>query len=180
MAHISLPEGVPGILGPLSRYPETGKALGALTEVLLRGPSTLTPGERELIAMHVSSRNECMFCSNSHAAAASELLSEGSSLVDQVLDDYRAAAVSDKMKSLLHIAGKVQQSGLDVTAEDFDEARRQGATDDELHLTVLIAAAFCMFNRYVDGLATWTPREPEIYGAIGKRLAAQGYAVETR
>jgi hypothetical protein len=74
------------------------------------------------------------------------------------------------------IAGKVQQNGRLVTEADVEAARREGATDREIHDTVLIAAAFSMFNRYVDGLATWAPTDAESYDEMGRRMAEQGYA----
>jgi hypothetical protein len=83
------------------------------------------------------------------------------------------------MKALLAIAGKVQKGGKHVTTKDVERAREQGATDKEIHDTVLIAAAFCMFNRYVDGLATWAPTDPAMYRENGKRLAEKGYVEAT-
>jgi uncharacterized peroxidase-related enzyme len=147
----------------------------ALAEVLLRGPSTLSSGEREIIATFVSTRNDCYFCQTSHRAAAAHHLGGNYELVDAVRDDYLNAPVSPKLKALLTIAGKVQQSGRNVTGEDVARARQEGATDLEIHDTVLIAAAFCMYNRYVDGLATFTPRDPREYDKMGARMAAQGY-----
>jgi AhpD family alkylhydroperoxidase len=70
MAHINVPEGVPGIRSLVMFRPETGQYLYKLAQVLLRDESPLTPAERELIATHVSARNQCMFCMSSHAAAA--------------------------------------------------------------------------------------------------------------
>lgn len=175
MAHINLPEGLPGITGPLAYRPETAKPLTELAEVLLRGPSTLPSGERELIAAFVSSQNDCLFCHSSHGAAAAWHLDKNYDLVDQVKRDFRSAPISDKLKALLNIAGKVQKGGKNVSAEDIAEARKHGATDVELHDTVLIAAAFCMYNRYVDGLATWAPQEAEQYKQMGQRLAEVGY-----
>ena len=175
MAHITLPEGLPGISGPMAFRPETAKSLRELAEVLLRGPSSLTSGERELIATYTSSRNDCYFCQTSHGAAAAHHLGGNLELVEQVKHDFRTAPISGKLKALLAIAGKVQEGGKHVTTELIEQARQEGATDLELHDTVLIAAAFCMYNRYVDGLATWAPREPEAYTAMGARLAEQGY-----
>jgi alkylhydroperoxidase/carboxymuconolactone decarboxylase family protein YurZ len=83
--------------------------------------------------------------------------------------------VSPKLKTLLAIAAKVQAGGKQVTAEDVARARAAGATDLEIHDTVLIAAAFCMYNRYVDGLATLTPTDPDVYDRMGQRMAQQGY-----
>jgi uncharacterized peroxidase-related enzyme len=140
MAHINLPEGAPGIRGPMIQYPETEKPLNALAEALLRGPSSLTPGERETIAAFVSARNECYFCHNTHAATAAYLLGGNRELVNQVSQDYTVAPVSAKMKELLKIAGKVQQDGRLVTEEDVAAARHEGADDKAIHDTVLIAA----------------------------------------
>ncbi len=175
MAHIKLPEGVPGIVGPMIAFPETEVHLSGLAEALLRGPSSLTPAERELIATHVSSGNECHFCTQSHAAAARVHFGESCELVDQVLADVHSAPVSAKMKALLEIADKVRRDGRLVNAADVERARSAGADDKAIHDTVLIAAAFCMFNRYVDGLGTWAPKEPAQYEETGNRLANEGY-----
>lgn len=146
-----------------------------LAEVLLRGPNTLTSGEREMIAAFVSDRNDCYFCHASHRAAAAHNLGGNYELVDAVKRDFRTAAVSPKLKALLAIAAKVQESGKQVTSEDIERARAAGATDVEIHDAVLIAAAFCMFNRYVDGLATFTPRDENAYDQMGQRMATEGY-----
>jgi uncharacterized peroxidase-related enzyme len=175
MAHIQLPEGLPGIVGPLAFSPETAKPLLELAEVLLRAPNTLTSAEREMIAAHVSYRNECDFCQLSHSAAAAAHLNGNYDLVEQIKVDPERAGVSDKLKALLTIAGNVQQGGTRVSVADVALARERGATDKEIHDTVLIAAAFCMYNRYVDGLATWQPREREAYREMGEQLARQGY-----
>jgi uncharacterized peroxidase-related enzyme len=174
MAHIDLPAGFPGISGGFTYRPETAKPMRELAHVLLHEPNSLTPGERELIAAYVSSRNECHFCQASHSAAASSHLGD-TAVVEHVKTDFLSAPVSEKLKALLAIAGKVQQDGKLVTAADVEAARKQGATDIEIHDTVLIAAAFCMFNRYVDGLGTWQPRNPEMYAQMGKHLADEGY-----
>jgi uncharacterized peroxidase-related enzyme len=175
MPHIPLPEGLPGIVGPLAYRPETAKPLLELAETLLRGPNTLPPAEREMIAAHVSYRNECDFCQLSHSAAAAAHLKGNYDLVEQIKLNPESAAISDKLKALLAIAGKVQQGGKQVTSEDISRARLKGATDKEIHDAVLIAAAFCMYNRYVDGLATWQPREHEAYHDMGEQLAREGY-----
>jgi uncharacterized peroxidase-related enzyme len=161
MAHIAVPEGVPGIKSLIMFRPETGQHLYTLAHVLLRGESSLTPAERELIATHVSARNRCMFCMNGHAAAAKALLNEESKIVDCVIDDVSTAPLSAKLKALLNIAGKVQINGKAVSSGDIDAARKQSANDRDIHDTVLIAATFSMFNRYVDGLATLHPPIPK-------------------
>jgi uncharacterized peroxidase-related enzyme len=175
MPHISLPEGLPGISGGFAFRPETAKPMRELAHVLLHGPNTLSPGERELIATYVSSRNGCYFCQTSHGAAAAAHLDKDWGLVDQVKRDYAKAEISEKLKALLRIAGKVQLGGKQVTAEDVAAAREQGASDQEIHDTVLIAAAFCMYNGYVDGLGTWQPEEPAMYASMGEHLASHGY-----
>jgi uncharacterized peroxidase-related enzyme len=177
MAHINVPEGVPGIRSLVMFRPETGKHLYDLAQVLLRDPSPLSPAERELIATHVSARNNCVFCMSSHAAAARELFGDSRELVDCVIHQKSTPLLSDKMKALLNIAEKVQQNGKLVTDEDVAEARKYGAGDRDIHDTVLIAATFSMFNRYVDGLASLTPTDPKEYEPMGKRLATMGYVL---
>jgi uncharacterized peroxidase-related enzyme len=175
MPHIDLPPGVPGIRSALQFRPETAKPLLELAETLLRAPNSLSSAERETIAAFVSARNDCHFCHSSHRAAAAHHSNGDYSVVDAVKADHLSAPVSPKLKALLTIAGKVQQGGKQVTTDDVAEARNAGATDVEIHDTVLIAAAFCMFNRYVDGLATWTPVDEDLYDQMGRRMASVGY-----
>jgi alkylhydroperoxidase AhpD family core domain len=175
MAHIELPEGIPGINGPMMKYPETAQHLRGLAEVLLRRPSSPTPAERELIATYVSAQNNCHFCTNSHAAIARHLYGEDRTIVDQAIADFHQAPLSDKMKALLVIAGKAPQGGRRVTEEDVALARASGADDKAIHDTILIAAAFCMYNRYVDGLATWAPEDASAYAQRGAEVAEKGY-----
>ncbi|MCE7864960.1 MAG: carboxymuconolactone decarboxylase [Bacteroidetes bacterium CHB5] len=179
MAHIKVQEGIPGIRSLVMFRPETGKHLYELAQVLLRNESPLTPAERELIATHVSNRNECSFCMNSHAAAARELFADEGEVVDCVIHNVNTAPLSQKMKALLNIAGKVQINGREVKPEDIAEARKHGAVDRDIHDTVLIAAAFSMYNRYVDGLATLTPTDQKEYEAMGKRMSSLGYVLPT-
>ena len=177
MAHIDLPKGVPGMRSLVMFRPETGKHLYELAQVLLRGDSPLTSAERELIATHVSARNDCMFCRDSHAAVARELFDEERDVVDCVINNIPTPDISPKLKALLNIAGKVQQNGREVAPPDVDAARKSGANDRDIHDTVLIAATFSMFNRYVDGLNSLTPTDPEDYAEMGRRLATKGYVL---
>ena len=178
MAHIALEQGVPGIVGAFQFRPETAKPMRELAEILLRGPSTLTSAEREAIAAYVSNGNECRFCQLSHSAAAAE--HRGGSEADyewieQVKAHAESADVSAKLRMLLRIAGRVREGGKKVTAADIEGARKEGSTEVEIHDTVLIAAAFSMYNRYVDGLATFQPEGMEAYKPMGKRMAQEGY-----
>ncbi len=175
MAYIELSEGLPGILGPMAFSPETAKPLNELAEVLLRGENSLTSGERELIAARVSYGNNCHFCHSSHGAAAAHHLGGDSEMVEGVKRNGAHATISAKLEALLGIADKVRAGGQEVDEEDITQARECGATDKEIHDTVLIAAAFCMYNRYVDGLGTWAPKEAEAYEPVGQRLAEEGY-----
>lgn len=177
MAHIKVPEGVPGIRSLVMFRPETGQYLYELAQVLLRGPSPLSPAEREMIAAYVSSRNNCNFCMKSHAAAARCLLNVNENVVDDVLADNIPDEIGPKMKALLHIAGKVQESGKNVMPEHISNARQAGATDMDIHDTVLIAATFSMFNRYVDGLNSFTPENNNDYIPMGQRMAEKGYVM---
>ena len=175
MAHIHLLEGLPGIRALFHFRPETAEPLCRLGDILLHQPNSLSQGEHELIATYVSSLNDCLYCQTAHGAIAAHHLNGDEDLLQQVKRDFAKAEVSDKLKTLLHIAGKVQKSGKQVTAEDVEKARQSGATDGEIHDTVLIAAAFCMYNCYVDGLATWAPSDPEIYKERAATVARDGY-----
>lgn len=176
MAYIQLlNEELPGIVGLLHFRPETARPLLELAEILLRGENSLSSGEREIIASYVSYLNDCHFCHSSHGAAAAHHLGTGLELVNDIKKGLESTPLSPKMRALLLIAGRVQEGGKSVRPEDIAFAREQGASDREIHDTVLIAAAFCMYNRYVDGLGTWSPDEIGEYDAMGKRMAQVGY-----
>ena len=174
MPHIQVNKDLPGIRSLMAFSPKTAEPMGALAEALLRSSDGLTPGERELIATHVSYLNDCFYCHNSHGELACYYLGDRE-LVDQVRKDYTVAPISDKLKALLNIAGKVQKGGKQVTTADIEKARRHDATDKDIHDTVLIAAAFCMFNRYVDGLASEAPTDLSTYGPRARQVAEKGY-----
>lgn len=173
MPHIPLPAHLPGITGLLEYRRDTAEPIRALTQLILRGESSLTFAERELIASLVSHRNECRFCSAAHSAVTDLLLGE-SDTCELVRQDYESAPVSEKMRALLHIAALTQKSGLHVTDSAIERAKNAGATDLEIHDTVLIAALFCFYNKYVDGLATDFPADPTYFRELGERIAV-GY-----
>jgi uncharacterized peroxidase-related enzyme len=177
MPHIALPEDMPGITAGFAFRPDTAKPMRELAHILLHtsGNDGFSSRDRELVAAFVSSRNTCYFCQTSHGAAASHLNGGSTDLVESVCNDYRTAAISEKLKALLAIAEQVQIDGKRVTTQLVEAAREHGATDLDIHDTILIAAAFCMYNRYVDGLATVQPRNEAMYVEMGKRMAEQGY-----
>jgi uncharacterized peroxidase-related enzyme len=179
MPHIELANDMPGIVGLMMFRPETAEPLNALAETLLRADNSLSRGERESIAAYVSYLNECRFCERSHSAfAARQLdggLEGGYDIVDSIKRDRHDAPVSEKLRALLGIAAAVQGSGRNVSEADIGAARAAGATDVEIHDTVLIAAAFCMYNRYVDGLATWAPDAREAYDQMAEGIVEHGY-----
>ena len=178
MPHITLPEGLPGITAGFAFRPETAQPMRELAHTLLHTSGQkgdLSSRDRELIATFVSSRNTCYFCQTSHGAAATHLAGGDSALIDAVCSDFGSAPISSKLKALLAIAAAVQVDGKRVTAELIEAARSEAATDLEIHDTVLIAAAFCMYNRYVDGLGTWQPQNPQMYSEMGKQMADKGY-----
>jgi uncharacterized peroxidase-related enzyme len=175
MPHIPLPADLPGIRGLLAYRPETAKPLSELAQALLHDAHSLSRAERELIATYVSSENDCYYCQTSHGAIAAWNLGGNEELVQHVKTDFENADIPEKLKALLVIAGKVRQSGKNVLVEDVERARRRGATDLEIHDAVLIAAAFCMFNRYVDGLATWAPTDLDGYRDRAAAVARDGY-----
>ena len=175
MPHIAVPAELPGIVSLFAARPETAGPLNALAEVLLRGENSLPRGERELIAAYVSQLNHTKFCRMSHRAFAAAQLEDGDAVADAVLRDPETAPISDKLKALLKIAAQTQSSGLHVTESAIAAARDLGATDTEIHDTVLIAAAFCMYNRYVDGLASVAPEDPAAYDEMAQRIVEHGY-----
>jgi uncharacterized peroxidase-related enzyme len=174
MPYIPLKENLPGITGLLDYRVDTALPIRQLTQILLRGESTLTEGERELIATVVSNGNECQFCTAAHTAAANQYLDDPA-ITEKVKSDLEAAPISDKMKALLIIARAAGKNGKLVTPAMVERAKEQGATDRELHDTVLIAALFSLYNRYVDGLASMTPSDPAFYDRLGQILKDKGY-----
>jgi uncharacterized peroxidase-related enzyme len=176
MPYIHLKNENPGILQAMTDYYETARPLSELAELLLRTDEGMTKGERELIAAYVSSLNRCFFCSNSHLNAALAHLKLKPRMIEPGKDDpLEGITVRPVIQVLLKIAGEVQRSGKIVVKEDVEAAFKEGATDRMIHDTVLIAAAFCMYNRYVDGLNTVTPKDEKLYAGIGQMLAAKGY-----
>lgn len=176
MAHIEITHDLPGISGLFAQRPDTAGVLSDLAETLLRsGRSPLSRGERELIAAYVSHLNRTAFCAGSHGAFAAAQLEGGAELVASVLDDPDAAAITPLLRSLLEVAAEVRAEAAPVSDEAIAAARAEGATDAHIHDTVLIAAAFAMFNRYVNGLATEVPSDPAFYGVAAELIVQHGY-----
>jgi uncharacterized peroxidase-related enzyme len=169
MPYIAAEEHLPGITGLLEYRRDTAEPIRELTQFLLRGPSSLKTWERELIASLVSDRNKCQFCMRAHTAVTDLIMGE-SNTAERVKKEISSAPVSEKMKALLTIAGEVQEGGKNVSKESITRAKENGATDIEIHDTVLIAALFCLYNRYVDGLAAATPSDPKFYRSLAERI----------
>ena len=177
MAWIDLQNDLPGIRGPMIYRPDTGAILNDLAEALLHDENnSLSRGDREMIGAYVSSENDCYFCQHVHGAMAQHYYESDMAFIDGIKKDFQRADISEKLKSLLTIAGSVQIGGKYVTEEQIENAKRNGATDREIHDTVLIAAAFCMFNRYVDGLNTWAPQDRQVYVDRAPMRAREGYS----
>ncbi len=176
MAYIDFNNNEPGIRGPMAYSPDTAKPMNELAEILLRNENnSLTKGERELIGTYVSYLNDCFFCQNVHGAMAGFHMNCNIEEIDHIKKDFHSSNISDKMKTLLAIAAAVQKGGKLVTPQHIQTAKDNGATDKEIHDTILIAAAFCMFNRYVDGLSTWAPEDRQVYVNRAPTRAATGY-----
>lgn len=175
MPHIETGNDLPGIVGLMAHRPDTAAPLNQLADALLRAPSSLRPGERELIAAYVSELNETRFCADSHSAFAAAQLDGGQDLVAAVLTDPDRAPVSGRLRALLRIAAEVRAAARPVPDEMIAAARAEGADDTDLHDTVLIAAAFCMYNRYVNCLATELPEDAAHYTDSARRIVHHGY-----
>jgi uncharacterized peroxidase-related enzyme len=175
MAYITLPVDVPGIRGPMSFRPDAAKHLLGLAETILRQPASLDQGDRETIAAWTSHLNGCNFCMKSHAAAARAWLgAERSVALDRLLESEDLSGFGPGMRALLELSRALQGCVLGVRPEHVDKARAAGASDHDIHDTVLITAAFCMYNRYVEGLGTREADE-SAYEPMGRRLRDQGY-----
>ena len=176
MAYINLGNELPGIRGLMDFRPETAAPLNALAEILLRSDdNSLSRGERELIGTYVSYLNDCFFCQNVHGALAGHYLGCNMEEIDAIKSEFNSSALSPKMKALLTIAASVQKGGKNVTVAQIENAKNIGVSDKEIHDTVLISAAFCMFNRYVDGLSTWAPEDRTFYINRAAQRAQDGY-----
>ncbi|HEU5160896.1 MAG TPA: carboxymuconolactone decarboxylase family protein [Streptosporangiaceae bacterium] len=177
MPYITMPpKTMPGTPGLMDYRKETGRPLSQLAEVLLRDAHSLSRAERELIAARVSELNDCKFCSYTHSEMSAQQHPEGRALVDKAMADPASAPISPKLKALLTIAEAVRESGRSVTQEMVDAAREAGADDTEIHDTVLISAAFCMYNRYCDGLAAVVPEDPAAYVPMAAMIIRDGYS----
>lgn len=170
MPHIQLEAHLPGITGLLEYRKDTGDPIREVTQIILRGPSGLSFSERELIAALVSHRNHCNFCSAAHDSVANYLTGDPE-LLSAVKENSETAPISEKMKSLLSIAAQTQMGGLNVTPEAVQRAKQAGATDMDIHDTVFIAALFCLYNKYVDGLATAMPQSETYFQELASRIA---------
>jgi len=175
MPHINVDQNLPGIRALLAFSPATASVIGELANLLLRTNEGLSMADREIIAAHVSYLNDCFYCHQSHGEIAACYLNGDNELVEQIKKDYSNARISPKLKSLLAIAGSVQKGGKYVTTEQVEHAKSLGATDKDIHDTVLIAALFCMFNRYVDGLGATTPTDLSSYSSRAKQIVQNGY-----
>src|ERR1700743_578791 len=175
MPHINVDKNLPGIRSLMAFSPETATPMGELANLLLRTSDTLSMADSELIDTHVSYLNDCFYCQQSHGAIAVCYLGGNTELVEQVKKDYAHAEISDKLKALLAIAASVQKGGKFVTNEQVETAKSLGATDKDIPDTGLIAGAFCMFNRYVDGLASNTPTDLSSYPLRAQQIAEKGY-----
>jgi len=174
---------VPGILTALRLTPALGVHLRGLADELLVDDfegATISRAQREMLATAVSAANDCFYCMDSHGAFASALLerSEAAELVPLV-DEIKhgsSEGFDPKMQALLHIARTVRREPLDLTAADVAAARDTGASDQDVQLAVLIAAAFSMYNRIVEGFRARTAPTPEAYRARADEIAEHGYS----
>lgn len=176
MPHIEISNDEPGIRGLMVHRPDTAAPLNHLAETLLRSPLSLDRGERELIAAYTSHLNRTPYCADSHGAFAAAQLEGGNELVVAVLKDPDSAPITPLLRALLHIAAEVRGQVAPVSAEAVAAARSAGAGDRQIHDTVLIAAAFCMFNRYVTCLDTRYPEDPGYFGESAHMITTRGYS----
>jgi len=174
---------VPGILAAIRLTPGLGVHLRGLADELLVNDfpgATISRGEREMLATAVSAANDCFYCMDSHGAFASAVLERsGVTGLDLLIDGIKSGSsdgLDDKMRALLHITRTVRREPRDLTAADVSMAQAAGATDADVQLAVLIAAAFSMYNRMVDGFRAKTPPTAEAFRARAAEIAEHGYS----
>jgi uncharacterized peroxidase-related enzyme len=174
---------VPGILAAIRLTPGLGVHLRGLADELLVHDfpgATISRGEREMLATAVSAANDCFYCMDSHGAFANAVFERsGTTGLEHLIDGIKLGSsegVGDKMQALLHIARVVRREPRDLTASDVGEAQNAGATDADVQLAVLIAAAFSMYNRMVDGFRAKTPPTADAYRARAAEIAEHGYS----
>jgi uncharacterized peroxidase-related enzyme len=174
---------VPGIGAAMRLTPNLGLHLRGLADELLVNDfpgATLRRDERELLATAVSAANDCFFCMDSHGAFATALLERGGATERLPLIDIVKTGSSDgldpKVRTLLHIARTVGRDPLELTKEDVAAAQGAGASEADVQLAVLIAAAFSMYNRMVDGFRARTPGDPAAYRERAGEIAERGYS----
>ncbi len=174
---------VPGILAAIRLTPGLGVHLRGLADELLVHDfpgSTLVRAQREMLATAVSAANDCFYCMDSHGAFATALLqSTGATHLVPLIDTIKLGSsegLDPKMQALLHISRTVRRDPRELTAGDVEAALAAGATDADTQLAVLIAAAFSMYNRMVDGFRAQTPPSAEAYRARAGEIAEHGYS----
>lgn len=172
-----LPE-FPGILVAMNLAPGLATHLRGLADELLVKDfpgATITRGERELLATAVSAANDCFYCMDTHGAFACAIDTDLHDLLDGIKSGG-THGVSPKLAALLTISRTVAKHGRQLTAAEVGAARDAGASDADTQLAVMIAAAFAMYNRMVDGFRAKTPPSTEAYAARAQQIAAHGYS----
>ena len=174
---------VPGIVVAMRLSPGLGTHMRGLADELLVhdfAGATISRAQREMLATAVSAANDCFFCMDSHAAHATALLERTGDLeLVPILDQLKVGSsegLDPKMQALVHIARTVQRAPLELTADDVAAAGAAGATDADVQLAVLIAAAFSMYNRMVDGFRARTAPVTEAYDVRAGEIAEFGYS----
>lgn len=172
----------PGIGTATMLTPALGTHLRGLADTLLVNDfpgATLQRHERELLATAVSAANDCFFCMDSHGAFASLLLERsGATELVPLVDEVKRGSsdgFDPKMQALLNISRTVRHDPLRLSAADVAAAESAGASDADIQLAVLIAAAFSMYNRIVDGFRARTPPTADVYQASATEIVEVGY-----
>ena len=176
MPYIPIVNELPGIIGLLETYTETGTILKTLANTLLnKHTDAFNKSERETVASYISYLNNCQFCYKSHSAIA-DCLCEQNGKTKEIIDNVKGNTHTDKMNSILHIAKKLHNSVQGVLQDDISLLCSMcHFTSQDINDFILIVSSFCMFNRYVDGLGTAHALTDEIYYSMGKKIAEHGY-----
>ena len=153
-------------------HKDFGRPIGAWTHAAMRGSSSWTIGERELMAAMVAKWNSCEFCVGAHSAVAAKQLARPT--IDQTLADYRAAPITNGLRATLGFLEKMTLHPADLSAEDARTVLRAGVTSEALTDAIAVASAFNIVTRYADALDFAIPSPSEIEKA-GDMLLKRGY-----
>jgi uncharacterized peroxidase-related enzyme len=147
--------------------------MGTWTQAAMRGPSSWSVAERELMACMVAKWNACAFCMGAHGAVAAKEMQRPE--VDEVISDFRTAPISGLVKSALAFLEVMTLRPSDLKAEHAKAALSAGLSPEALTDAIAVGTLFNIITRYVDALDFAMPT-PQEFERAANMLLKRGYA----